>query len=77
MAKVYTDKKGYKRYADSDKLVHREVWEKSRGMKLKEGAVVHHKDGDKGNFRSGNLWAYKDQSTHMKEEHSKKKKSWF
>lgn len=49
MGKFYTDEKGYPRWKDSDKLVHRTV-SKPIGTQ-----VVHHKDGDKGNFRKSNL----------------------
>ena len=55
MAKMYTDKKGYKRFSDSDKFVHRWMAEKKTGNKLKSWEVVHHKDEDKTNFRPNNL----------------------
>lgn len=53
--KVYTDKKGYKRFFDSGKLVHRWMAEKKIGGKIWKGRVVHHKDEDKGNFKPSNL----------------------
>lgn len=49
MGKFYYDKKGYPRWRDSDELVHRSV------SKPRDGEVVHHRDGDKGNFRRENL----------------------
>ncbi len=55
MAKIYTDKNGYKCYADSGKLVHRHVAEKKVGGKIGKGRVVHHKDGNKQNNKRENL----------------------
>lgn len=55
MAKVYTDRNGYKRFMDSGKLVHRYVAEKIVGGWIFPGKVVHHIDGDRGNFRPSNL----------------------
>jgi hypothetical protein len=53
--KIYTDKKGYKRFSGSKKLVHRAVAKKKVGGRIFPGRVVHHKDGDKSNFRKSNL----------------------
>jgi len=72
MGKIYTDKKGYKRFSDSKKLVHREVAKKEVGGKIFSGHVVHHKDGNKGNFRKSNLQVM-SRSTHAKL-HAKKRK---
>ena len=55
MAKIYIDKNGYKRYADSGKRVHRHVAERKVGGKIGKGRVVHHKDGNKRNNRRENL----------------------
>ncbi|MBL0340923.1 MAG: HNH endonuclease [Bacteroidetes bacterium] len=61
---TYTDKKGYKRYKNSNKPVHRDVAEKKLGRKLREGEVVHHKDRDKQNNSKQNLWVFKNQEQH-------------
>ncbi len=55
MGNTYTDSKGYPRFKDSGKAVHRVVAENKIGRELREHEVVHHKDGDKTNFRKGNL----------------------
>ncbi|NMA44911.1 MAG: hypothetical protein GX950_03830 [Candidatus Diapherotrites archaeon] len=68
MGFFHYDKKGYPRWNDSDKLVHKTV--KHAGP----GEVVHHKDGNKGNFRKSNLQVM------GRSEHSKlhaKMKKWF
>ncbi len=53
MGNTYKDKKGYPRWSDSGRLVHRDV---ARNMHGSLGnKVVHHKDGDKRNFRKSNL----------------------
>jgi hypothetical protein len=54
--KTYVDRKGYRRFRDSGKLVHRWVaGDKVRG-KIGKGRVVHHIDGDKLNNDPSNLW---------------------
>lgn len=60
----YTDPRGYKRYKDSDKLVHRYVAKKKLGRALRPGEVFHHKDRDKTNNEPRNLWVFKDQAAH-------------
>jgi len=55
MTKSFKDKKGYRRWKDSKKLVHRTVAEKKIGGKIGRGRVVHHKDGNKQNNRPSNL----------------------
>jgi len=55
MGKIYTDCKGYPRYTDTKELVHKKVAEKQIGRELRSHEVVHHKDGDKTNFRRENL----------------------
>ncbi len=51
----YIDKKGYPRWSDSKKLVHRTVAAKKVGGRIFPGMVVHHIDGNKRNFRFSNL----------------------
>jgi hypothetical protein len=54
MYQFYIDGKGYPRWKDSNKLVHRTVAGRMfRG--IPEGMVVHHIDGNKRNFRKNNL----------------------
>ncbi len=55
MGNTYVDKKGYPRFKNSGKPVHRVVAENKIGRPLREHEVVHHKDGDKTNFRRENL----------------------
>jgi len=54
-AKTSKNKSGYPKFSDSDKLCHRAVKEKELGRKIPRGMEVHHKDGDKTNFRRENL----------------------
>jgi len=68
MGEFYYDKKGYPRWKDSNKLVHRTV------SKPKGDTVVHHKDENKKNFRKSNLVNMK-RSNHSKL-HAKKRTSW-
>jgi len=75
MGGIYTDKKGYKRFKDSGALVHRAVAANKVGGKIYSGNVVHHKDGNKGNFRKSNLQVM-SRSAHSKL-HAKKKKSFW
>lgn len=51
----YQDKRGYLRFRDSNKLVHRYVAEKKLGRALENWEVVHHVDGNKLNNRHANL----------------------
>jgi len=67
--KTYVTKKGYSRFKDSGTYVHRWAAEKKIGRKLKEGEVVHHKDGNSLNNSHSNLKVYRNQSEHMKREH--------
>ena len=55
MGNFYYDKKKYPRWKDSDELVHRSVAENKIGRPLRSHEIVHHQDGDKGNFRRENL----------------------
>jgi hypothetical protein len=75
LGKTYKDKKGYIRWSDSGKLVHRTVAENMIGGPIGKGRVVHHKDGNKSNFRKGNLLVM-SRSEHSSL-HAKKKKHWF
>ncbi len=56
MYRFYIDKKGYPRWRDSKKLVHRTVAANKVGGRIFSGMVVHHIDGNKRNFRKSNLW---------------------
>ncbi len=75
MAGIFKDKKGYKRFSDSKKLVHKWAAEKKVGGKIYPGRVVHHRDGDKSNFTPSNLQVM-SRSEHSKL-HAKKKKRNF
>lgn len=55
MAGFYTDKKGYPRDRETGELIHRRVAANKVGGHIFSGFVVHHKDGNKGNFRRSNL----------------------
>ena len=52
---IYIDKRGYPRFRDNNKLVHRVVMEKIIGRPLRDDEVVHHINGDKTNFSRRNL----------------------
>jgi len=67
------DKKGYKRFADSGKSVHRHVAERKLGRKLQKGEVVHHKNRDKTDNRRSNLEVMKRGSHYKLHKDSKKK----
>jgi hypothetical protein len=55
MGNTYIDSKGYPRFKDSGIAVHTAVAQNKIGRELRPHEVVHHKNGDKTNFRSGNL----------------------
>lgn len=61
----YIDAKGYPRWKDSHKLVHRTVAVNKVGGTIFPGYVVHHIDGNKRNFRKNNLWVM-SRSLHAK-----------
>ena len=52
---IYIDKRGYPRFRDNKKLVHRVVMEKKIGRPLREDELVHHINGDKTNYSRRNL----------------------
>jgi hypothetical protein len=62
--KTYVDENGYRRFLDSDKLVHRYVAEKKIRRSLRKGEVVHHIDRNKLNNSARNLWVFKNQEAH-------------
>lgn len=64
--KIYIDFRGYPRYSNSYKLVHRCNMEAHLKRKLTKEEVVHHKDGDKRNFRFENLQLCANQDEHDK-----------
>ena len=63
-SKVYKDERGYLRFRNSDKLVHRWVLEKLFGHRLRKESVVHHKNRSKTDNRRENLWAWPNQKRH-------------
>ena len=65
-SRTYTDNNGYKRFKDSDKLVHRCVAEMKLGRPLKDTEIVHHKNRDKQDNSFDNLQVFKNQSEHWK-----------
>jgi len=64
MAKVYVDRKGYRRFSDSGILVSRWVATKKLGRPLQSGEVVHHINRDKLDNSRENIWAFRNQSQH-------------
>ncbi|MHA1131790.1 MAG: HNH endonuclease [Candidatus Helarchaeota archaeon] len=71
--KFYIDKNGYPRYSDTSELVHRKVASKKVGGPIYRDRVVHHKDGNKKNFRRKNLQIM-EKSAHSKLEAKKRKR---
>ena len=65
MQNFHIDKSGYPRWNDSNILVHRTVASNKVGGPIFTGSVVHHIDGDKRNFRKGNLYIM-SRSNHSK-----------
>ena len=66
ISRTYTDNHGYKRFKDSDKLVHRCVAEKMLGRPLRDTEIVHHKNRDKQDNSFDNLQVFKNQREHWK-----------
>jgi hypothetical protein len=64
--KTYIDSNGYRRFCDSDILVHRYVAAKKLGRKLRPGEVVHHKNRNKLDNSAENLWVFRNQYEHNK-----------
>jgi hypothetical protein len=54
-SKCYRDPKGYLRFKNTNKPVHRWIMEKELRRKLNDYEVVHHRDGNKINNRPSNL----------------------
>ena len=75
MGRIYKDRKGYPRFKGSNKLIHRAVASKKVGGKLFKDRVVHHKDGNKSNFRRGNLQVM-SRKAHSRL-HAKKRRRWW
>jgi len=44
---TYVDPRGYLRYCDSNRLVHRRIMEQELGRRLAKWEVVHHRNGNK------------------------------
>ena len=62
--KTYIDQKGYRRFINSDKPVHRYLAEKKLGRKLHPGEVVHHINRNKLDNSPDNLEVFKSQEEH-------------
>ncbi len=74
MAKTYTDKKGYRRFSDSGRSVHRWSAAKKLGRPLRRSERVHHINRRKSNNKPSNLWVFKNQKAHHK---AHKEDSWW
>jgi len=74
MADWHKDKKGYPRFNDSNKLVHRWKVEKRDGRNLGNGEVVHHRNENKGDYSNRNLQRT-SRSSHSR--HHAKKRGWW
>jgi hypothetical protein len=64
MFSYYIDNKGYMRFTDSKKLVHRWAAEKKLGRKLNRKEVVHHINRNKLDNHPDNLYICKNQWQH-------------
>ena len=73
MVRTFIDKKGYKKYSNSGRSVHRHVASRKLGGKIWKGFVVHHRDGNKRNNRRSNLQVMK-RSSHSRLHLRKRKK---
>lgn len=69
----------YKRKWDNTQkkqvYVHRLVAAEHLGRELRVGEVVHHRNGDKNDFRAENLLTLTSQGAHMALEHIERKRS--
>jgi len=63
--KTYRDSRGYLRFKDSGRLVHRWAAERKLGRRLLPGEVVHHNNRIKSDNRRGNLVVFKSQKEHL------------
>ena len=63
---TYIDENGYRRFSDSNKLVHRYVVEKKIGRKLRKEEIVHHKNRKKLDNTPENLEVFANQEEHEK-----------
>jgi len=68
-------KKGYPHFTSTGKSVHRQVAAKKVGGPIGRGRIVHHKDGNKSNFRRSNLRVM-SRSQHSRLHARKRRSSW-
>ena len=61
---TFVDERGYERFADSGKSVHRWAAKKKLGRELYPGEVVHHKNRDKLDNSRENLHVFPNQEAH-------------
>jgi len=74
MGGFHKDKKGYPRWNDSNRRVHRDVAKNMIGGQIGRGRVVHHIDGNKSNFKRTNLRVMsKSQHSSL---HARRKRNW-
>jgi len=64
MARTFVDSRGYRRFANSGKSVHRWVAEKKLGRPLRPKEVVHHRNRNKLDNKSKNLGVLSRQAVH-------------
>ncbi len=77
MAGTYLDKKGYRRFSDSGKSVHRWVASKKVGGNLYSNQRVHHINRNKSDNRPSNLWVFNSQKQHTSTHKKDKKRFGF
>jgi len=63
---TYIDENGYRRFSDTNKLVHRYVAEKTIGRKLRKEEIVHHINRNKLDNSPENLQVFPNQAEHEK-----------